>query len=132
MIIYPCIKFESNTLIFSKDIKRKPFFKYFSTLIKGRNSKNNWWILLKIELDLYFIIICLCIKYESNTLIFSKVMARKPFFKVEKGTYIISPKIIDGFYSKLNLTYIYIPVYKTSVQYTIPFKRYRTETIFQS
>ena len=29
--------------------------------------------------------ICLCIKYESNTLIFSKVMERKPFFKVEKG-----------------------------------------------
>ena len=85
MIIHLCIKFESNTLILSKDIKRKPFFNYFSTLIKGRNSKNNWWILPSIELDLYFIIICLCIKYESNTLIFSKVMARKPFFKVEKG-----------------------------------------------
>ena len=26
MIIYLCIKYESNTLIFSKDIKRKPFF----------------------------------------------------------------------------------------------------------
>ena len=26
MIIYPCIKYESNTLIFSKDIKWKPYF----------------------------------------------------------------------------------------------------------
>ena len=26
MIIYLCIKFASNTLIFSKDIERKPFF----------------------------------------------------------------------------------------------------------
>ena len=65
-------------------IERKPFFNHFSTLIKGRNSKYNWWILPLIELDLYFIIICLCINYESNTLIFSKVMERKPFFKVEK------------------------------------------------
>ena len=39
----------------------------------------------KSNLDLYFIIIRLCIKYESNTLIFSKVMEWKPFFKVEKG-----------------------------------------------
>ena len=26
MIIYLCIRYESNTLIFSKDIERKPFF----------------------------------------------------------------------------------------------------------
>ena len=26
MIIYLCIKYESNTLIFSKDIERKPFY----------------------------------------------------------------------------------------------------------
>ena len=45
MIIYLCIKFESNTLICSKDIGPKPVFNYFSTLKKGRNSKNNWWIL---------------------------------------------------------------------------------------
>ena len=98
-----CIKYESNTLMFSKDIiisNRN----YFSTLKKGRNSKNNWWILPLIELDLYFIIIYLCIKYESNTLIFSKVIEQKPFFKVEKGP--ITPKIIDGFYPKSNLTYI--------------------------
>ena len=85
MIIYPYIKFESNTLIFSKDIERKPFFNYYTTLIKERNSKNNWWMLPSIKLDLYFIIICLCIKYESNSLIFSNVMERKPFFKGKKG-----------------------------------------------
>ena len=39
MIIYPCIKFEANTLIFSKDIELKPFLNYFSILIKGHNSK---------------------------------------------------------------------------------------------
>ena len=36
-------------------------------------------------LDLHFMIINLCIKFESNTLIFSKDIDRKPFFKVEKG-----------------------------------------------
>ena len=45
MIIYLCIKFESNTLIFSKDIEWKPFYSYLSMLKKGRNSKINWWIL---------------------------------------------------------------------------------------
>ena len=90
MIIYLCMKFESKTLIFSKDIERKTFFNYFSTLIKGRNSKYYSWILPLIELNLYFIIICLCIKYESNTLIFSKVMERKPFFKVEKGPLLLT------------------------------------------
>ena len=47
MIIYLSIKFESNTLIFSKDIEPKPFFKVeiFSKLKKGHNSQNNWWIL---------------------------------------------------------------------------------------
>ena len=49
------------------------------------NSHNNWWILPLIELYLYFMIIYLCIKYESNTLLFSKDIKRKPFFKVEKG-----------------------------------------------
>ena len=85
MTIYQCTKFEFNTLMFSKDIERKQYFNYFLTLKKGRNSKNNWWILPLIESVLYFRIICLCIKYEFNTLIFSKVMKRKPFLKVEKG-----------------------------------------------
>ena len=33
----------------------------------------------------FLVIICSCIKYESNTLNFSKVMERKQFFKIEKG-----------------------------------------------
>ena len=51
MIMYLCIKFESNTLIFSKDIELKPFFSYFSMLKKGHNSQNNWWILPEIKPD---------------------------------------------------------------------------------
>ena len=34
---------------------------------------------------LYFMIIYLCIKYESNTLIFSKGIKWKQFFEVENG-----------------------------------------------
>ena len=52
---------------------------HFSLKIKGHNSDNNWWILSIIELDLYFMIIYLCMKYESNTQMFSKDIARKPF-----------------------------------------------------
>ena len=81
MIIYLCIKYESNTLIFSKDIEQKLFFKVenFLKLKKGHNSQNNWWILPLIESDLHFMIINLCIKFQSNTPIFSKDIARKPF-----------------------------------------------------
>ena len=68
---------------FSKVMERKPF----SMLKKGHISKNNWWILLVIEIDLHFMIIYLCIKFESNTLIFSK--DNEPFFNnfstLEKG-----------------------------------------------
>ena len=53
---------------------------HFRTEIKGHNSDNNRWILSVIELDLYFMIIYLCMKYESNTLMYSKDIARKPFF----------------------------------------------------
>ena len=56
----------------------------FHSEIKGHNSDNNWWILSIIELDLYFMIIYLCMKYESNTPMFSKDIARKPFF-LRKG-----------------------------------------------
>ena len=35
MIIYLCIKFESNALIFSKGIERKPFFQLFFNIDKG-------------------------------------------------------------------------------------------------
>ena len=52
----------------------------FPSEIKGHNSDNNWWILSIIELDLYFMIMYLCMKYESNTPMFSKDIARKPFF----------------------------------------------------
>ena len=50
---------------------------------KGHNSDNNGLILP--ELDLYFMIIYLCVKYEFNTLMFSKDIKLKLFFKVEKG-----------------------------------------------
>ena len=40
-------------------------------LTKGHNSDNNQWILSVIELDLYFMIINLCMKYESNTPMYS-------------------------------------------------------------
>ena len=75
MIIYLCIKFQSNIPILSKDIARKPFFKgeNFSKLKKGHNTQNNWWILPLIKLDLHFtgMIIYLCIKFQSNTPILS-------------------------------------------------------------
>ena len=47
-------------------------------------------------------IIYLCTKYESNTLIFKKENERKPF-----STTAITPIILDGFYSTSNLTCIY-------------------------
>ena len=50
------------------------------SLTRGHNSNNNWWILCIIELDLYFMITYLCMKYESNTPMFSKDIVRKPFF----------------------------------------------------
>ena len=43
-------------------------------LKKGHNSHNNGWILPQIELDLYFMIIYLCIKYESNILILTETI----------------------------------------------------------
>ena len=51
---------------------------HFSKLKKGYNSQNNRWILFKIEPDLYFMIIYLCTKFQSNTLIFFKDIVRKP------------------------------------------------------
>ena len=82
---------------------------HFSKLKKGHNFQNNTWILPLIELDLQFIIIYLCTKFQSNTPILSKDIAWKPFFKVEtvsKMKRAITPKIIGGFYLKSNLTYI--------------------------
>ena len=51
---------------------------------KGHNSYNNGLILPVLELDLYFMIIYLCVKYEFNILMFSKDIKLKLFFKVEK------------------------------------------------
>ena len=55
--------------------------KHFLKVEKGHNSHNNGWILL----DLYFMIVYLCIKYESNSLMFSKDIKQKLFCNVEKG-----------------------------------------------
>ena len=60
----------------------------FHSKIKGHNSDNNWWILSIIELDLYFMIIYLCMKYDSNIPMFSKDIARKPFFVRTGRTYV--------------------------------------------
>ena len=71
----------SNTLIFLKAIERKAFFSlffffffffFFLKLKNDHSSHYNWWILSLIELDLYFMIIYLCIKvqtlvYKSST-----------------------------------------------------------------
>ena len=58
---------------------------HFFTEIKGLNSDNNEWILSIIKLDLYFMIIYLCTKYQSNTSMFSKDIARKPFSIGDQG-----------------------------------------------
>ena len=56
--------------------------------IKGHNFDNNWWILSVIELDLIFMIIYLCMKYESNAPMYSKDIDRKPFFVRTGRTYV--------------------------------------------
>ena len=59
--------------------------KHLLKVKKGHNSHNNGLILPVLEPDLYFMIIYLCVKYEFNTLMFSKDIKLKLFFKVEKG-----------------------------------------------
>ena len=76
----------------------------FHTEIKGHNSDNNRWILSVIKLDLYFMIIYLCMKYESNMSLSSKDIARKPFFIQRSRA--ITLIIISGFYPWWNLTCI--------------------------
>ena len=85
MIIYLCMKYDSNSPMF---FKRYHLETIFHTEIKGHNSDNNRWILSVIEIDLYFMIIYLYIKYESNTPMFSKDIARKPFFVRTGRTYV--------------------------------------------
>ena len=52
---------------------------------KGHNSHNYGLSVPYLELDLYFMIIYLCVKFEFNTLMFSKDIKLKLFFNVEKG-----------------------------------------------
>ena len=47
---------------------------------KAHNSQNNRESSPKITLDLYFMIIYLCMKYESNTIISSKDDEWKPSY----------------------------------------------------
>lgn len=54
-----------------------------------KGSRNNCCILPKTETYLYFMIIYLCTKYESNTVSFSKDNERKPFsYGTDWQTYI--------------------------------------------
>ena len=48
--------------------------------VKGHNSDNHRRILSLIELDLCFMIIYLCMKYESYKAMYSKDKTQKPFF----------------------------------------------------
>ena len=59
--------------------------KHLLKVKKGHNSHNNGLILPYLELDLYFMIIYLCVKFEFNTLMFSKDIKLKLFFNIEKG-----------------------------------------------
>ena len=82
----------------------------FHLEIKGHNSDNNRWILSVIEIDLYFMLIYLCMKYESNTPMYSTDIAWKSFFVrtgldlrdvrtyvcTDKGDAICPPPIING------------------------------------
>ena len=61
--LYLCMKYESNTSMHSKRYRPETIFR---TEIKGHNSDNNLWILPLIELGLYFMILYLCMKNESN------------------------------------------------------------------
>ena len=104
----------------------------FHSEIKGHNSDNNRCILSVIELDLYFMIIYLCMKYESNSPMYSKDIARKPFF-VPRSRAITLIIIVDFTCNQTwPVFYYYIPVYEIWIQLTNVFKRYRPETIFRT
>ena len=59
--------------------------KHLLKVKKGHNFHNNGLILPYLELDLYFMIIYMCLKFELNTLMFSKDIKLKLFFNDEKG-----------------------------------------------
>ena len=69
----------------NQSLKKISEGKHLLKVKKGNNSHNNGLILPLLELDLYFMIIYLCVKYEFNTLMFSKDIILKLFFNVEKG-----------------------------------------------
>ena len=66
-------------------LKKISEVKHLLKVKKGHNSNNNGLILPYLELDLYFMIIYLCVKFEFNTLMFSKDINLKLFFNIEKG-----------------------------------------------
>ena len=72
-----------NPICISIFLKKISEGKHLLKLKKGHNSHNNGLILPVLELDLYFMIIYLCIKFEFYTLMFSKDIELKLFFKVE-------------------------------------------------
>ena len=102
------------------------------TKVKSHNSDNNRWILSLIKLVLCFIIIYLCMFYESNKAMHSKYITQKSFYLQRSRA--ITLTIIGRFYLWSNLTgpvfYDYIPVYEIWIQYIKVFKRYCPETIF--
>ena len=83
MITYLCMKYESITPTYSKDIAQKPSFIRISRAIT------------LIIIDLYFMIIYLCMKYESIPIMYSKDIAQKPFFVPRSRA--ITLMIIGGF-----------------------------------
>ena len=84
MIIYLGIKYESNTQI-NLFLKKILEGKHLLKVKKGHNSHNNKLILPYLELDLYFMIIYLCVKFEFNTQMFSKDIKLNYFSTLKKG-----------------------------------------------
>ena len=97
-----CIQY---TYLF-KRFERKPFFVHMDRTLKLKKDITP----IKIggfypnELDLYFMITYLCIKYESNNQIFSKDIKRKPFFVHANG-------ITDRMYGRTAVI-LYAPLLK--------------------
>ena len=75
------LKKETNQSFLKKISEGKHLLK----VKKGHNSHNNGLILPYLELDLYFMIIYLCVKFQFNILMFSKDIQLKLFFNVKKG-----------------------------------------------
>ena len=72
------------------------------SLLKDHSSDNNPWILSLIKLDLYFMIIYLSVKYESNSPMDLKDITRKPLCVPRSRA--LTLIIIGGFYPYSNLT----------------------------